>query len=81
MSTEMMEQKLAELERRLAAVEAATLPASAQTEAPGKATPSFERKPKGSWMQLVGWSKDDDLLREAARLGAEWRERMNEEGK
>lgn len=61
----MLEQKVAELERRLQAVEAKT----------------FEKKPKGAWRELIGWAKDDDLHREAARLGAEWRQRMNEEGR
>ena len=65
MSTEMLEQKVAELERRLQAVEAKT----------------FEKKPKGAWRELIGWAKDDDLHREAARLGTEWRQRMNEEGR
>ncbi|MES2708035.1 MAG: hypothetical protein V4726_15695 [Verrucomicrobiota bacterium] len=82
MSTEMMEQKLAELERRLAAVEAVTaLQNRPQGESAAQSAPTFERKPKGSWEQLIGWSKDDDLLREAARLGAEWRAEANEEGK
>ena len=61
----MLEQKVAELERRLEAVEATT----------------FAKKPKGAWRELIGWAKDDDLHREAARLGAEWRHRMNEEGR
>ena len=65
MSTEMLEQKVAELERRLEAVEAKT----------------FARKPKGAWRELIGWAKDDDPHRGAARLGAEWRQRMNEEGR
>ena len=64
MSTEAIEKKLAELERRLEAVE-------------GKA---FPRQPKGAWRELIGWEKDDALFREAVRLGAEWRARMNEEG-
>jgi hypothetical protein len=65
MSTEMLEQRVAELERRLEAVEAKT----------------FTKKPKGAWRELIGWAKDDDLHRDAARLGAEWHQRMNEEGR
>lgn len=38
-------------------------------------------KPKGSWRKLVGTMKDCDLAPEAFRLGAEWRERMNREGR
>lgn len=38
-------------------------------------------KPKGSWRKLVGRAEDDDLSPEAFRLGAEWRERMNREGR
>ena len=65
MSTELIEQKLADIERRLAALEGN----------------GFERKPKGAWRDLIGWEKDDETFREAVRLGAEWRQRMNEEGK
>lgn len=65
MSTEAIETKLAELEKRLAAVE-------------GK---SPAQAPKGAWKELFGWAKDDDLHRDAAKLGAEWRRQMNEEGR
>ena len=41
----------------------------------------YKPKPKGSWMKLYGSMKDCDLFPEAMRLGAEWRERMNREGK
>lgn len=37
----------------------------------------LETKPKDSWERLHGWSKGSRLLREAARLGAEWREIEN----
>lgn len=78
----MMERKLAELERRLAAVEAVTaLPDRLQGEQAAQAAPSFDRKPKGSWEQLIGWEKDDETFREAMRLGAEWRAKANEEGR
>ena len=32
---------------------------------------------KGNWRDAIGMLKDDDLSREAARLGAEWRAREN----
>lgn len=41
----------------------------------------YEPKPKGSWKMLVGIMKDCDLSPEAFRLGAEWREQMNREGR
>ena len=41
----------------------------------------YEPKPKGSWMKLYGSMKDCDLYPDALRLGAEWRERMNREGR
>ena len=65
MSTEVIEQKLVELDRRRQAVEMNT----------------FEPKPKGSWRAVIGWEKDDDLFREAVRLGAEWRAKANAEGR
>lgn len=36
---------------------------------------------KGSWREMIGFAKDDDLFREAMRLGAEWREKANREGR
>jgi hypothetical protein len=63
MSTEAIEQKLSELERRLEAIE---------SDADG-------RKQNAGWLEIFGLAKDDDLLRQAVRLGAEWRERMNAE--
>ena len=65
MSTELIEQKLAELERRMEAVEAKT----------------FDKKPKGAWREIIGWEQDDELFREAVRLGAEWRAKANAEGR
>ena len=41
----------------------------------------YEPKPKGSWKKIVGMMKDCELSPEAFRLGAEWRERMNREGR
>ena len=35
----------------------------------------------GGWPAIAGQAKDDDLLEEAARLGAEWRARANAEGR
>ena len=69
MSIELIEQKLAEIERRLAAVETRTVASPQRPQA------------NPAWRELIGWSKDDDLLRAAARSGAEWREQMNREGK
>lgn len=51
------------------------------TETPPPPRLRYDPKPKGSWMKLVGRAKNDDLSLEAFRLGAEWRERMNREGK
>lgn len=53
-------------------------PAAAKS-APAKLR--YTPKPKGSWKKLIGRMKDCDLHREALRLGAEWRARMNAEGK
>ena len=41
-----------------------------------------EKKPaaKGGWRDVIGFAKDDDLFREAMRLGAEWRAKANKEG-
>ena len=65
MSTDAIATKLAELERRLEALEAT----------------AFERKPKRAWRELIGSQVDDELFREAARLGAEWRAKSNAEGR
>ena len=59
-----MEQKLAELTKRVESLEA-----------------HLERAPKGAWRELIGSQEDDELFREAMRLGAEWRTRANAEGK
>jgi hypothetical protein len=45
-----------------------------------QADPRYTPKPKGSWKKLVGRAKDDELSRDAFRLGEEWRVRMNREG-
>jgi len=38
-------------------------------------------KPKGSWKKIVGSMKGCEHSEEAFRLGAEWREQMNREGR
>ena len=64
MSTEMLEQKIVELQQRVETLEARMPPVS-----------------KGSWRDAIGFAKDDELFREAMRLGAEWREQANREGR
>jgi uncharacterized protein (UPF0335 family) len=56
MSTEVLEQKIHELTRRVERLEAKQRPAAKQT-----------------WREIIGTSKGDELDREAARLGEEWR--------
>ena len=63
--TETIEQKLTDLECRMIAIE----PLASQ------------RKQKGAWREVIGWEEDDPLFREAVRLGAEWREKANAEGR
>lgn len=36
---------------------------------------------KATWREAVGAMKDCDLLDEAVRLGAQWREKANDEGR
>jgi hypothetical protein len=50
-------------------------------DAASQQKPRYIPKPKGSWMKLFGRAKNDDLSPDAYRLGAEWRERMNREGR
>ncbi len=40
-----------------------------------------ENAPPGAWRALIGSQKDDELFREAVRLGAEWRAQASAEGK
>lgn len=40
-----------------------------------------DRVSKDAWRELIGWEKDDALFRDAVRLGAEWREQANRDGK
>ena len=41
----------------------------------------IEPAPTGAWRELVGSQEDDELFREAVRLGEEWRAKANAEGK
>ena len=68
MSIELIEQKLAEIERRLAAVESKSVASPQRLQA------------NPAWRELIGWEKDDECFREAVRLGAEWRAKANAEG-
>jgi hypothetical protein len=56
MSTEVLEQKIHELTRRVERLEAKQRPAAKQT-----------------WREAFGTMPDDEISREAARLGEEWR--------
>ncbi len=62
MSTKMIEQKLAELQQRVEKLES---------------RPGIKSTAKGAWREAVGFAKDDELFREAMRLGAEMREKAN----
>lgn len=64
MSTKIMEQTLADLQRRVERLETTSQPAA-----------------EGSWREMIGFAKDDDLFREAMQLGAEWRAKANQEGR
>lgn len=64
MSTELLEEKVVELAKRVAALETKIRHAS-----------------PGGWQDIIGWEKDDELFREAVRLGAEWRAQANAEGR
>jgi hypothetical protein len=66
MSTRQLEKQLASLQERVATLEAAVKPA---------------KKASAAWQELFGSAKNDDLHREAARLGAKWRVRANREGR
>ena len=64
MSTQVLEEKVDELTKRVEALET-----------------KLGRAPKGAWRELIGSQVDDDLFREAVRLGAEWRAKANAEGR
>lgn len=61
----MMEQKLEQLERRVATLEGCKPQAAA----------------KNNWRDVIGFAKGDELFQEALRLGAELREASGKEGK
>ena len=63
MSTEMMELKLAELQKRVEKLE-------------GKLVPPLA---KADWRDAIGFAKGDELFREAMDLGADLREKANRE--
>ena len=46
-----------------------------------KVEAKVERAPRGAWRELIGSQKDDELFRDAVRLGAEWRAQANADGK
>lgn len=64
MSTQVIEQELAELKKRVEKLEAKT-----------------ESKPNQRWREAFGMMPDDEISREAERLGAEWRAQANREGR
>jgi hypothetical protein len=63
MSTQLIEQKLSDLQKRVEDLER-------------KVQPS-----KGTWRDAIGFARNDELFDEAMRLGAEWRDRANQEGR
>ena len=63
MSTQLIEQKLSDLQKRVEALESQVKPA------------------KGTWRDAIGFARNDELFDEAMRLGAEWRDRANQEGR
>ena len=46
-----------------------------------KVEAKVEHAPRGAWRELIGSQKDDELFRDAERLGAEWRAQANAEGR
>ena len=61
MSTELLEQEIADLKKRMEKLEANVRPVPSQR-----------------WRAVVGSIEPNELTREAARLGAEWRAGENE---
>ena len=68
MSTKLIEQQLADLQKRVEKLEATT----AQSD---------ERKPRDGWQEAFGAMKDCEHLEEVMKLGAEWRAKANREGR
>lgn len=46
-----------------------------------KVEAKVEFTPRGAWRELIGSQKDDELFRDAVRLGAAWRAQANAQGK
>jgi hypothetical protein len=65
MSTDVMEQKLVELQRRVEKLEAV----------------ESRVRDDGDWRDVIGFAEGDDLFREAMDLGAQLREQANREGR
>jgi len=63
MSTQLIEQKLSDLQKRVEALES-------------KVEPSRQ-----TWRDAIGFARNDELFDEAMKLGAEWRDRANHEGR
>ncbi len=57
-----------------------TKPQSTEANAPTQPKLRYTPRPKGSWRRAVGMLKDSAESREAFRLGAEWRAKMNRKG-
>jgi hypothetical protein len=65
MSAELMEQKLAELQQRVEQLEAREYSSQGPTN--------------GSWQDVIGFAKGDDLFRKAMDLGEVLREQANQD--
>ena len=76
MSTKMIEKEVAELKERVAQLEKALAAREEPSASSGRPRPKAK-----DWTKIVGAMKDCDLHQEAMRLGAEWRARMNAEGR
>lgn len=68
MSTKMIEQRLAELQKRVEKLEAAKIP-------------SNERRLRDRWKEAFGAMKDCELFEEAMKLGGKWRAKANRVGR
>lgn len=58
-----------------------TKPQTTGVNTPPQPKLRYSPRPKGSWRKAVGMLKDSEESREAFRLGAEWRAKMNREGR
>ena len=77
MNTELLENEVADLKARVALLEQVLSTREPQPFATGSPRPQA----KSTWRKIVGSVKDSESHREAMRLGAEWRARMNAEGR